>query len=312
MDGNAAMKRNMMLLACALALAAPAWADGKRLIPHSEQATGGYLSSQLLLKPCADIDALGFADDETAQRSAVEARQALPAGTCEDGALVEKLFKARFLQHATLAVVYTPWQLDEQIARQQRAIGRCRDTQCLARELDRVIAVLAPLYLGARRQWPSGKGLCSADPRETPASKALALLGADAARAISATCAESEVNAQTCRGPQGPLLLVSCGLSGNQVNSDQWLFLARKTPPEPLLAVEDGPVAVLTTTCNGLPDLMTQARVSAGEQYLSYYRYDGQAYRQVYAQSNEFVGNDANGNDLMIAQGRAEARVVCR
>ncbi|WP_404939080.1 hypothetical protein P7C00_11595 [Pseudomonas sp. JDS08PS003] len=306
------MKRNMMLLAWTLVLAAPAWAEGKRLIPSSEHATGGYLSSQLLLKPCADVAALGFADDESAQRSAAEARKALPAGTCEDGALVEKLFKARFLQHAAIAMVYTPWQLDEKIARQDRAISRCQDTQCLARELDGVIAALSPVYLGAPRQWPRGQGLCAADPIETPAGQVLARLGADSSQAITGTCAEDEVLALTCRGPHGKWLFVSCGMSGNQVNSSQWLFRASTAPPQPLLAVEDGPVAVLETACNGLPDLMTSARVSAGEHDLSYYRYDGKAYRQVYAYSIEFVGSDANGNDLLIARGGAKTRVVCR
>ncbi|WP_259744457.1 hypothetical protein [Pseudomonas protegens] len=306
------MQRSMMLLAWAWVLAAPAWAEGQRLLPSSEHATGGYLSSQLLLKPCADVAALGFADDENAQRSAAEARKALPAGTCEDGALVEKLFRARFLQHAAIAMVYTPWQLDEKIARQDRAIRRCQDTQCLARELDGVIAVLSPVYLGVQRQWPRGKGLCAADPLETPSGQVLALLDSDSTQAITDTCAGDEVLALTCRGPHGKWLSVSCGMSGNQVNSSQWLFLAGKAPPKPLLAVEDGPVAVLETTCNGLPDLMTSARISAGEHDLSYYRYDGKAYRQVYAYSSEFVGSDANGNDLLIARGGTKSRVACR
>lgn len=61
-----------------------------------------------------------------------------------------------------------------------------------------------------------------------------------------------------------------------------------------------------------MPDLMTSARVSAGEHFLSYYRYDGKAYRQVYSYSSESVGTDANGNDLMIALGGIDSRVICR
>ncbi|WP_426189532.1 hypothetical protein [Pseudomonas sp. NFXW11] len=306
------MKRDIMLLACALALAVPAWAQGKRLIPSSEQATAGYLSSQLLLKPCADIGALGFADDENAQRSAAAARKALPAGTCANAALVEKLFKARFLLNATPAMINDPWRLDPQIVRQEQAIGRCQDTQCLARELDRTIAVLSPVYLGARQQWPRGKGLCTGEPAETPANKVLALLAPDSSKAITDACAEDEVLATTCRGPHGKWLFVSCAMSGNQVNAQQWLFRASKTPPEPLFATEEGPLAVLETTCNSMPDLMTSARVSVGEHFLSYYRYDGKTYRQVYSYSSEFVGTDANGNDLMIALGGVDSQVVCR
>lgn len=253
MDARTLMKRDIMLLACALVLAAPAWAESKRLIPHSEQATGGYLSSQLLLKPCADVAALGFADDENAQRSAAEARKVLPAGTCDDAALVEKLFKARFLQNATPVLVNDPWQLDPKIARQQQAISRCQKTRCLTRELDRAIAVLSPLYLGARQQWPRGKGLCAAEPVETAAGKVLALLGQDASKAITDACSEDEVLATTCHGPHGKWLFVSCAMSSNQVNSSEWLYRASKVPPEPLLATEEGTLGVLETACNACP-----------------------------------------------------------
>ncbi|WOE81729.1 hypothetical protein RZO07_11105 [Pseudomonas protegens] len=68
---------------------------------------------------------------------------------------------------------------------------------------------------------------------------------------------------------------------------------------------------MLETACNGLPDLMTSARGSAGEHDLTYYRYDGKAYLQVYAYSREFVGSDAHGNDLIIARGGAGVRMAC-
>ncbi len=61
-----------------------------------------------------------------------------------------------------------------------------------------------------------------------------------------------------------------------------------------------------------MPDLMTSARVSMGEHYLNYYRYDGAQYQSVYAYSATYVGTDGNGNDLAIAQGGPRARVVCR
>jgi len=312
MDGNATMKYPMSLLACTLLLASPAWAQGKRVIPGSEQVEAGYLSSQLLLKPCTDVTTLGFSADDSALHDAAAARQALPAGTCNDAALVEKLFKARFVQYGSITQVFTPWQLARQVDRQNRAISRCPDTQCLGRELDAVIAALAPVYLGARRAWPRGKGLCASEPVDSPANQALAALGADTRQQINAQCAQEGVIATTCRGPHGQLLFLSCGMSGNQVNSSQWLYRAGKAHAEPLFAVEDGPLGVLATSCNGMPDLMTSARVSAGEHNDTFYRYDGKAYQQVYSYISTFVGIDANGNDLAIAQAGALAKVACR
>lgn len=312
MDGSAIMKHLITLLACTFSLASSVWAEGKRVMPASVQVEGGYLSSQLLLKPCVDVAALGFAADDSAHRDAAAARKALPAGTCEDAVLVEKLFKARLLQYGSIALVDAPWALAERLERQNRAISRCQDRQCLARELDAVIAQLSPLYFGASRAWPRGKGLCATEVLAMPTNKALAVLGEGPGQQITAACGEEGVVASNCRGPHGRLLFLSCGMSGNQVNASQWLYRVGKAQPEPLFAVEDGPLGVLETSCNGMPDLMTSARVSAGEHNDTFYRYDGKAYQQVYSYISTFVGIDANGNDLSIAQAGALAKVACR
>ena len=101
-------------------------------------------------------------------------------------------------------------------------------------------------------------------------------------------------------------------MSGNQVNAPEWLFRIRGAKLESLLAIDDGPSGVLKTTCNGMPDLMTTARVSMGEHYVTYYRYDGTRYESAYGYTAMSVGTDDNGNDLVIAQGGQVTPVVCR
>lgn len=101
-------------------------------------------------------------------------------------------------------------------------------------------------------------------------------------------------------------------MSGNQVNAPEWLYRITNAKLEPLLAIDDGPSSVLTTSCNGMPDLMTAARVSMGEHCRTYYRYDGRQYQSVYAYTEMGVGTDDNGNDLAIAQDGQTTKVVCR
>lgn len=312
MNRQKAKRYKLALLICMLAVASTAWAEGKRLIPRSEQANGGYVSSQLLLKPCMDIHTLIDAPDDEALKDATDTRKALPPKTCDDAVLVEKLFQARFLQYATIGMVNDPWNLDAKITAQNHAVDQCKDVKCLAHELDAVIAALSPVYLGTDRTWPRGKGLCDTDPADIPATKALAWLDADSRKGIKDDCGEEAATAQTCQGPHGKLLFVSCAMEGNQVNAPQWLYRVGNAKPEPLLAVTDGPFGVQESTCNGMPDLFTTARISMGEHQDSFYRYDGSQYQLAYSYTSTFVGTDANGNDLSIAQGEPSSKVVCR
>ncbi|AYZ63101.1 hypothetical protein EGY31_07510 [Burkholderia multivorans] len=301
------------LLACALAVASHAHAEGPRVLPRSGQAEGSYVSTQLLLQPCLDVRTPSDSPDDSLLKDAAAARGAFPPGTCDNPALREKVFTARFLQYASLAVVNDPWNLDPKLAAQNRAIGRCKDTRCVDRALDAVIAALSPVYLNAHPAWPRGKGLCTSEPADAPVAAALAPLGARARKALAGECGNEALTAQTCKGPHGTLLFVSCEMSGNQVNAPAWIYRARHGRHDPLLAVDDGPVGVLESTCNGMPDLMTSSRSSMAEHQNTYYRYDGRAYRSVYSYTEMGVGADDNGNDLAIAQGgRPDAKVVCR
>jgi|GEM_PF-470678 len=300
------------VLAYVFATALPALADGPLTIPRSEQAADGYLSTALLLKPCLDIHEWSPEPEEDLLKQVADARKGLPPETCDSPALVEKLFKARFLQYASIAVVSDPWNLDAKIRAQNEAIGRCKNTQCLDRELDTVIAALSPVYLNSHPEWPNGTGLCMSKAVDVPANKVRALLGANVQQGIVDKCAPESSSVQTCRGAQGRLVFAGCAMSGNQVNAPEWLFRTRGAKLESLLDIDDGPSGVLKTTCNGMSDLMTSARVSMGEHYVTYYRYDGTQYQSVYAYTAMGVGTDDNGNDLAIAQGGLVAPVVCR
>ena len=300
------------LLAYAFATAFPVWADEPLTIPRSEQATGGYLSTALLLKPCLDIREWSPEPDEALLKQVADARKGLPPETCDSPALMEKLFKARFLQYASIAVVSDPWNLDTKIRAQNEAMSRCKNTECLDRELDAAIAALSPVYLDSHPEWPKGTGLCTSKTVDVAASKVRALLGGRVQKDIVDTCAPESFSVQTCRGLQGTFVFAGCRMSGNQVNAPEWLFRIRGAKLESLLDIDDGPSGVLKTTCNGMPDLMTSARVSMGEHYVSYYRYDGTQYQSVYAYTAMGIGTDGNGNDLVIAQDGQVTPVVCR
>lgn len=299
-------------IACATVIALPVQAKGPRVLPRSDQADGGYVSTQSLLRPCLDVRKLIDEPDDGLLRDATAARNALPPGTCNNAALVEKVFTARFLQYATLSVVDDPWNIDRQIGAQNRAIDRCQDTQCLDRELNAVIRVLSPVYLHAQPVWPSGNGLCRHEAADAPVDRVLSTLGAQVRKELARKCGDEGLTAQTCAGPRGRLLFVSCETSGDQVNASQWLYRARKRGFEPLLSVDDGPVGVLESACNGWPDLKTSARISMGEHQVTYYRFDGSTYQPAYSYIETGVGSDGDGNGLAIAQGGTSIPVSCR
>ncbi|WP_208630865.1 hypothetical protein [Ralstonia insidiosa] len=293
-------------------MASPTLAEGERVIPRGEQANGGYVSTQLLLKPCLDIRTQVSEPDDNLLRDVVKAREVLPAGICDNPALVEGLFKARFLQYASLTMVSDPWNFDTKIAAQNQAIEQCKDTQCVERELDAGIDPLSPIYLGAHPAWPRGTGLCTTAPVDVPVAKALASLNASVRKELVKRCGEQALITQTCSGPHGKFLFGACEMVGNQVNASEWLYRIRNGKYEPLLAIDDGPSGVLESTCNGMPDLLAMARVSMGEHQHTYYRYDGKAYQPVYSYTAIGVGTDGNGNDLEVGQGGPDTKVVCR
>ena len=198
------------LLAYAFATAFPVWADEPLTIPRSEQATGGYLSTALLLKPCLDIREWSPEPDEALLKQVADARKGLPPETCDSPALMEKLFKARFLQYASIAVVSDPWNLDTKIRAQNEAMSRCKNTECLDRELDAAIAALSPVYLDSHPEWPKGTGLCTSKTVDVAASKVRALLGGRVQKDIVDTCAPESLSVQTCRGLQGTLVFAGC------------------------------------------------------------------------------------------------------
>ena len=135
----------------------------ERTIPHIDQLVPPYLSTILLLSPCADISLLGFDDkDDDTIRIVDEAKAAYPANTCNNSALANKLFKARFLQYSTITLVDDPWNLDVEIVEQNRLISQCKDTACLDKVLDSIISQLYPLYISIPTKFaPMSDNLCS-------------------------------------------------------------------------------------------------------------------------------------------------------
>lgn len=304
-------KLALLISLCAVAVSVSA--QEKHILPRSSEIRVAYLSTQLLLNPCGNEQMLkDFRNDSEVLKSMAEARAALPPGVCEDPALAEKIFTLRFLQYATLRMVSTPWNMDAALAEQNRRIGRCRDAACLSRELDRATQDLMPEYSKDRAEQRRGPGLCHTEARSISTQKAWARLSAGAHQTIVAECHPAAVLAWACGGPGGQLLSLSCEISGNQANAPQWLY---RTGHRPRLLVtdENGPFHELGSFCNGMPDLMTAARMNMGEHWHTYYRFDGRQYRSTYAYTSMGVGSDDDSVYAAIAQdAKPNDTVICK
>lgn len=264
-----------------------------------------HRSVTLLLNPCLNTQAIPR-DENT------DIQQNLLFDICSNSALVEKIFKARFLQYASLALVNDPWNLDIKITAQIEAIHQCRDIRCLERELDLSIDALAPLYLNAPpRKWARGK-LCVTDIIKASPT----LLPRKTRETIINKCGgiDSEyANISTCNDSHGKLFFAICRMQGNQVNAPQWLIREKKSGQKHLFNTDDGPMGVLETTCNGMPDLLTTVRINAEEHSHTYYRFDGSRYQKVYGYTAISLGNSDDAEDFLIALGAGrQSVVVCR
>lgn len=291
-----------------------AQAEGLRKNPPSSIAqNAGYTSTALLLNPCLKGQAIAHREDTDIRQQFIGARNALPPDTCSNPVLVEKIFRVRFLQYALLTLVNDPWNFDTKIGAQDQAFSQCRDTHCLERELDSTINTLAPLYLNAPDpKWPGGT-LCSTEPIEVLSS----VLTKMARKEITTECGGVDSGStaiSACNSSHGKLVFAICRMKGNQVNAPQWLFREKKAGKKLLLYTSDGPFGVLESVCNGMPVLLTTARMNAGEHSYTYYRFDGSRYQPVYGYTAMSIGNGDDGYDFFIAQGAGVIKnsVVCR
>ncbi|WP_198431443.1 hypothetical protein, partial [Snodgrassella alvi] len=145
------MIKKTFYLLCLLIIVFPVYAQKikqERTIPSIDQIAPPYLSTTLLINPCLDISQFGFNNkNEDIIRMVDEAKAAYPANTCNNPALANKLFKARFLQYSTITLVNDPWNLDVEIVKQNKLISQCKNTACLNKVLDSIINQLYPLYM---------------------------------------------------------------------------------------------------------------------------------------------------------------------
>lgn len=258
-----------------------------RVIPPSNIAE----EVGLRLNPCLDAHVLYGSDvDADTLQQFTDARNSLPPGACSDPLLVEKIFRVRFLRYALIALIHDPWNLEKKIAIQEQAINQCQDVRCFEHELNSAIAALIPLYLNAPDpKWPSGS-LCSTKP----AKALLSALTRKAREEIAYGCGgvgPESVVISSCNDSHGKLVSAGCTMQGNQVNTPEWLFREKKAEKKLLLYTDNGPLGTLQTTCNGMPDLLTIARINAGARYHTYYRFDGSIYQSVYGYTLMSVGN---------------------
>lgn len=316
-----------LIMSLALATPISATAEGQLVIPNVNEVQPAYGSVELLLNSCSNV----MDNDEDFADQVNDARKYLPTGTCSDPKLVNKLFKARFLQYSMIDNVPDPWNFDKEIAEQNKTIAECKDTECLNKALDNIINKLAPLYLNpskADTDKGNAKSLCDGDFDADSTKRYTSVIGKLIRYLDSGNdrCAGYgydneddngkvvhylDVDYSTCKSKVGDLLVAQCtiNLTSNQVNSPTWIYkLEQNEKPKELFNSNDGPYYELSTSCNGAPDLSTNARYNMGEHLITFYRYDGDQYQMVYSYMEEYIGDDSNGNSMMIATAIEEGK----
>ena len=287
----------------------------ERAIPSIDQIVPPYLSTTLLINPCLDISLSGFNDkDDNIIRMVDEAKLAYPANTCNNPALANKLFKARFLQYSTITLVDDPWNLDIKIVEQNKLISQCKDTACLDKVLDTIISQLYPLYISIPiHRSPTSGQLCS-DKIDLASDKKMDLVIKKLVTSLSTddNCGSKDfsdygdnpidedksklytnVLFDICKSNVGGLFIAECKMFGNQVNTQTWFYLLKPDiEPEQLFNSYNGPYYLLDSTCNDMPDFFTSGRYSSAEHQIVYYRYNGQQYEAAYSYMQVGISSD--------------------
>ena len=309
----------------------------ERTIPRIDQLSPTYLSTILLLSPCLDISLLGFPnsdnDDETI-RMVDEERAKYPANTCNNSALANKLFKARFLQYSTITLVNDPWNLDVEIVEQNKLISQCKDTACLDKVLDAIISQLYPLYVNPPLPpSPTSEELCrSIDDLSNDKKMDLVIKKLVARLSTDDNCGSKDfsnfgdnpidednskphtnVLFYLCKSNIGDLFTAQCKTFGNQVDAETWIYLLKPNmKPKLLFNAYSGPDYNLDSTCNGMPDFVTSARYSNAERQIVYYRYNGEQYEAAYSYNALYISRDDNGNDMAVADLIKKKEIICK
>ena len=307
----------------------------ERTIPHIDQLAPPYLSTTLLINPCLDISLSGFDDsDDDTIKMVDEAKAAYPANTCNNSALANKLFKARFLQYSTITLVDDPWNLDVEIVEQNRLISQCKDTACLDKVLDSIISQLYPLYISIPIDRPTTSGRLCSGKVDLASDKKMDLVIKKLVASLSTddNCGSKDfsdygdnpidedkskpytnVLFDVCKSNVGDLFIAECKMFGNQVDADTWIYLLNtNSEPKLLFNSNTGPDYILDSTCNGMPDFVTSARYSSVEHKIVYYRYNGQQYEATYSYMQVGIGRDDNGNSMSIADLIEKKEIICK
>ena len=276
---------SILMASYGLALSMNAQADNKPSIPAIGEYSAAYLSTQMLLAPCGD-----YADQKNpdSQQTLAAELQSYPKGTCSDSRIKELIFKARFLQYASIAATDNTIAIFHIVEAQNHRLASCKNMRCLSVWLADVIGTLEPLYL------KSGGSITSSMCKESSAIPKASLLALSRQeRAImDKQCGESGVDMNLCKGERETFLFATCSLDSgsNQVNFPSWVYQLTANRNKLLLSADDGPFDEQQRQCNGLPDLRTSARVNMGEYSVTIYRFDGAKYQSYLSYIDESIG----------------------
>ena len=309
----------------------------ERAILRIDQLTSPYLSTALLINPCLDISSLEISDSNDysyTTRMVNEAKAKYPVNTCNNPALANKLFKARFLQYSTITLVDDPWNLDVEIVEQNKLISQCKDTACLDKVLDSIISELYPLYISIPIDRPPTSGQLCNSKVDLASDKKMDLVIKKLVASLSTddNCGSKDfsdygdnpidedkskpytnVLFDICKANIGDLFIAECKMFGNQVNTQTWFYLLKPDiEPKLLFNSYNGPYYPLDSTCNGMQDFMISGRASLREHQIVYYRYNGQQYEAAYSYMEVGIGRDDKGNDMAVADLIKKKEIICK
>ncbi|TDY24087.1 hypothetical protein B0G81_4492 [Paraburkholderia sp. BL6665CI2N2] len=290
------------------------WLPGVRAagdldIPSLSQFSPAYVSTQILLSPCYDVS---VESDIEVQRMVREARERYPKGTCTDVRIPPLIFKASFLQYASIAASDDPESLFRAVQTQNAKLASCKNRTCLKTTLQKIIVKLEPVYRNSKPSLENTGGDTCKIKKAIDINTAAGLIRNSRAiiKNIKDQCGASGISVSICANRHENLLFADCNIDmeSTQVNSPSWIFrLSSKSTATQLLHVDDGPFDQKRHWCNGLPDLKTEARGDMGSSNIAIYRFDGKRYRTHFSYISENIGDK-----WRIARYPVFQKIICR
>ena len=300
------------LTAIALTLFCGSAAVAAGELPNRNQVDLPNLPLRLALDPCLDLSRAAE-DAEAGELQALQRQQArLPAGTCNNLPLAEQLFQFQLLQNALQSQAPQGFYEYPLAQRRQQTLDACTSMPCLQQALDTMLPIVQE-RLQTRQVLSTRLPLCDRPSTALAMRQVWPLLRPADRRTLRQAqhATSTPLHAQQCSGSLGQWLRVTFALSGNQVNAPEWMFRVQKGRATLVADAEDGPLQEQSSRCNGLPDLVSTARINAGEHDTRLWQYNGSRYQVVMGYSTISAIEDRQGHSWPVVRDVDYRPIAC-